>query len=269
MVSKTGTYSFAIGGFSDIWMGEWSRGCSRQIVAVKVVRDVRSNADHFERLKMKLLREGKLWSQLDHPNITPFYGICFDIGPPSAPCLVSPYFKNGNVAKYLEQNPNANRMKLVSQVVVGLKYLHGHNIIHGDIKASNVLVNDEHEAHIADFGLSRILGESGFTTKSVGGTYRWMAPELLAPRGESIPQVSVASDVWAFGMTVLEILTGRLPFFQLKYQLAVIHFVAGGGRPTQERYPEINDNIWSVLERCWHTDPIRRPSVESLALSLG
>jgi len=130
-------------------------------------------------------------------------------------------------------------------------------------------VNDEREARIADFGLSRILGESGFTTKSVGGTYRWMAPELLAHRGESVPQVTMASDVWAFGMTVLEILTGRLPFVQLEYHLAVIHFVAEGGRPTQERYPEINDNIWSELERCWHTDPTRRPSMEALTLSLG
>ena len=60
-----------------------------------------------------MLREAKLWSQLDHPNIAPFYGICFDLGPPSAPCLICPYFKNGYVAKYLEKNPNADRMKLV------------------------------------------------------------------------------------------------------------------------------------------------------------
>ena len=61
----------------------------------------------------KLLREADLWSQLDHPYVTPFYGICFDLGPPSAPCLVCPYFKNGNLAKYIEINPNADRMKLV------------------------------------------------------------------------------------------------------------------------------------------------------------
>ena len=152
IVSKTGTYSFAIGGHSDIWMGEWLRGGSRQIVqrilisfkfrfntdrlvqvAVKVIRDVCSNADHFERLKtasflqqgcslciyspplllQKFLLEAKLWSRLEHPNITPFYGICFDLGPPSAPCLIYPYFKNGNVAKYLEKNSNVNRVKLV------------------------------------------------------------------------------------------------------------------------------------------------------------
>ena len=66
-------------------------------------------------------------------------------------------------------------------------------------------MNDKHEACIADFGLSRILEASGFTTKSVGGTFRWMAHELLAPEGDSIPQVTAASDVWAFAMTVLEV----------------------------------------------------------------
>jgi hypothetical protein len=98
---------------------------------VKVVRDVSSNPEYFERLKMvgfidtrrthslfhraqKLLREGNLWSRLDHVNVTPFYGICFDLSLPSAPCLVYPYFKNGNVAKYLERNPSADRNKLVS-----------------------------------------------------------------------------------------------------------------------------------------------------------
>ena len=71
-------------------------------------------------------------------------------------------------------------------------------------------MGNEDEARIADFGLARILGESGFTTKTVSGTFRWMAPELLAPEGVCVPQVTVASDVWAFGMTGLEV---RLPVF--------------------------------------------------------
>jgi serine/threonine protein kinase len=68
-------------------------------------------------------------------------------------------------------------------------------------------VNDEHTACIADFGLARILGESGFTTKSVSGTWRWMAFELIefSDEEESIPPVTFESDVWAFGMTVLEV----------------------------------------------------------------
>ena len=152
-VSKTQANNFAIGGQADIWMGELSQGHSKQTVrrilirkiflasylhcqvAVKVVRDISNRPQHFEQLKIvsrstitysvlirpqKLLREAKLWSQLNHPYVTPLYGICFDLGPPSAPCLICPYFKNGNVAKYLEKNPNADRMGLV--IVSMLEY---------------------------------------------------------------------------------------------------------------------------------------------------
>ena len=70
-------------------------------------------------------------------------------------------------------------------------------------------MNDERQACITDFGLSRVLGELGFTTKSVAGTCRWMAYELITPSNEgeeeTIPQVTAATDVWAFGMTVLEV----------------------------------------------------------------
>jgi serine/threonine protein kinase len=69
-------------------------------------------------------------------------------------------------------------------------------------------VNDNDEACISDFGLSRILEVTGFTTKSVGGTCRWMAQELIAPDEddeESTPRVTMESDVWAFSMTVIEV----------------------------------------------------------------
>jgi len=75
---------------------------------------------------------------------------------------------------------------------------------------SNILVNDDQDACISDFGLSRILEVTGFTTTSVGGTCRWMARELIAPpepedEEESTPRVTTESDVWAFAMTVLEV----------------------------------------------------------------
>jgi len=96
---------------------------------VKVIRSVWST-DHLGYLKtvslfahltatskptgyQKFLQEAQVWSQLNHPNITPFLGVCFDLGTPSAPCLVCPYYSNGNVAQYLEKRPDADKMKLV------------------------------------------------------------------------------------------------------------------------------------------------------------
>ncbi|KIM82575.1 hypothetical protein PILCRDRAFT_7939 [Piloderma croceum F 1598] len=261
MVRKIEKYYFANGGLADIWKGELSTRGSTQIVAVKVIRSAWSRSDQHEQLNMKLLREAKVWSELHHRNITPLYGICFDLGTRSAPCLVSPYFKHGNVARYLEEYPGADRMKLVSSDFTWTSNTRR--------SASNILVNDEHEACLTDFGLARILETSGFTTKSVGGTCRWMAYELVAPcdeEEECIPQVTVATDIWAFGMTTLEILSGELPFFQLKYDTAVILSVMRGGRPKRETYPTISHTIWTMLEQCWHADPSRRPSMEILSV---
>jgi serine/threonine protein kinase len=115
-----------------------------------------------------------------------------------------------------------------------------------------------------------------------------MAYELIAPseeeEEETIPRVTIATDIWAFGMTALEvsqryrtshgglthlvriqIITGKLPFFNIKYDTAVILSVMRGNRPKHETYPAISHSIWSILERCWHADPTQRPSMEHLS----
>jgi len=233
-----------------------------------------------------------VWSTLNHPNITPLLGIAFDFDRPQTPCFISPYFRNGDILKYIKNQPNANKFAQMSQVASGLEYLHGQSIVHGDIKPTHILVNDNREASIIDFGLSRILATSGFSTRA-SGTLRYMSPELLAACEEeefnpsraqgwrskapermavcpnegddSIPRVTKATDVWEFSMTVLEILTGTIPFSHIKRDASVIKFVVTGGRPERGRSHHINNEIWNVLENCWAVDPIQRPSMTSLS----
>ncbi len=76
---------------------------------------------------------------------------------------------------------------------------------HDRIQQSNVLVNDNGKACLSDFGLGRLLEVSGFTTKQVGGTCRWMAYELIYDDGEEPARHTRETDVWAFGMTILEV----------------------------------------------------------------
>jgi len=158
-------------------------------------------------------------------------------------------------------------MQLVAQAAMALSYLHGlpRPIIHGDIKATNILINDNLEASLSDFGLSRILEVSGFTTTTASGTIRWLAYELLVAEERPIPRVTKATDVWAFAMTVIEILTARIPFLHLKSDASVVLFVTSGGRPLRHHSPQINDQIWAMLERCWNIDPTQRPSMAILA----
>jgi hypothetical protein len=70
-------------------------------------------------------------------------------------------------------------------------------------------------------------------------------------------------------LSLIQILTGRVPFFQFGWGLAVIHAITKGCRPKREEYPEISGNTWSVLEPCWRTDPERRPTMEFCSSYLG
>lgn len=121
----------------------------------------------------------------------------------------------------------------VIQISTALSYLHDRSIIHGDIKGvsdwfnsfffshttqSNILINDNLEASLTDFGLSRILQKSGFTTKTGAGSFRFMAPEqmkICLIDEEPLPRVTAATDVWAFSMTVIEVSISTLTYFRI------------------------------------------------------
>src|SRR5882762_6287213 len=107
----------------------------------------------------RLLREISVWSRVRDQNVTPFFGVSFDFDRPSAPCLVSPYYQNGNIISYLKKQPAVDKLALVSymiksiegipysispqlaQVASGLSYLHSLSIVHGDLKGVSILQN--------------------------------------------------------------------------------------------------------------------------------
>ncbi|KII88351.1 hypothetical protein PLICRDRAFT_621516 [Plicaturopsis crispa FD-325 SS-3] len=235
---------------------------------VKVIHVVHRDPESLERLKKKITREALVWDHLHHRHVTPFWGICYDQGYGPVPSLVCPYFKNGDLLYYLKTHQNVDRMALVRQAAAGLEYMHRHRVVHGDIKAANILINDNFEACLSDFGLSRILDVSGFTTNAMAGTFRWMAQELLRTNGaddeDRTPRVTTASDIWAFAMTVLEILTTRLPYCDVRSDVAVLLAVNEGARPARHSYPEISDDIWDILQACWVADPDLRPAMSTL-----
>lgn len=100
-------------------------------------------------------------------------------------------------------------MLQIVQIAGALSYLHDAAIIHADVKAANILIDDKGDACLADFGQSRILHTSGFTTKVTAGTWRFMAPELIETRADEgdggVLCATMATDVWAFAMTVIEV----------------------------------------------------------------
>jgi len=203
-----------------------------------------------------LARECRVWSSTRHTNIVPFYGICFDTGRSGIPSLVSPYYANGTLNKYCARNPGGE-LNLLKQIADALKYLHSLDIVHGDIKGDNILVNDSGQALLSDFSISRIIGISGYTTENCKGTWRWMPKELV----QGLDKVNKPSDVYMFAMTVLEIISGFEPFHECKCDYDVMKKMEGDETPLRDVCPRVSDCLWSLLEECWLSAE-RRPSME-------
>ncbi|KAJ7719093.1 kinase-like domain-containing protein [Mycena maculata] len=244
-------HQVAAGSFGDIWKG-LVRG---QSVSVKIMRvfqetDVQATLKEFG-------REAVIWRQLCHPNLLPFFGLYYL---DKRLCLVSPWMQNGNILEYLRKEPaGTNRLSLILDVALGVEYLHRNRVVHGDLKAINILVTPSRRACIADFGLSSIadvitLRFTHSTAIVRGGTTRYQAPELL--RGES--HNHFGSDVYAFACVCYEILTGKAPFFEIFNDAAVMFKVLGGSRPA--RPDGCFDGLWDLLQDCWKENQAERPT---------
>ncbi|KAJ7779227.1 kinase-like domain-containing protein [Mycena metata] len=253
------------GGFADIWKGLVRGG---QSVSVKIMRIFRE--DEVAAVLKEFGREALIWRQLCHPNLLPFFGL-YRIE--NRLCLVSPWMENGNIMRYLsKQIPNiVRRVSLILDVARGLQYLHEKNVVHGDLKAINILVTPSGRACICDFGLASIVNEITLrlhsTTKAQGGTARYYAPELF--QGNS--KKNFASDIFAFACVCTEILSGEVPFHESPNDMAVMHKILHGERPT--RPPSCSgttqlDTLWELLQNCWRDEADKRPTAAQIVARL-
>ncbi|KAH9990025.1 kinase-like domain-containing protein [Russula vinacea] len=208
-----------------------------------------------------LLNEVKVWERLRHPHVLQFLGAGVDEEPPF---LVMELMVNGHVLDFLNVKPTSNRVTLIHQTALGLAYLHARGIIHGDLKATNVLIKADESAVIADFGLSLIKVDvsSRSTAVLITGTKRWMAPERMKGRRLAPPV-----DVYAWAMTAYEIFTGLVPFGATDESLLYELVVREEERPERPDDAEVGltDEIWSLIERSWASNAKLRPSASNIA----
>ncbi|KAL5522144.1 hypothetical protein ACEPAF_2001 [Sanghuangporus sanghuang] len=252
------------GGFADVFKG-WHNG---KLVALKVLRILPSST--MDEIHVAFVKEALVWRKLDHPNVLPFLGICRDAFEPQM-ALVSHWMEKGNLFAYLKNTPSADCLKLSLGVARGLEYLHSlkPQVIHGDLRAVNVLIDDSNEPRIADFGLVRVIDSQSFSnaTSFQGiGAHRWLAPELLDVDrfGKELHKLTTKSDVYAFSC----IFTGEIPYFGL-HEAAVFIAVAvrdkRPSRPGQSATEKgLTDDVWSIMQDCWKTWPNERPDMLSV-----
>ncbi|OCH86997.1 kinase-like protein [Obba rivulosa] len=258
-VKQKGHRPEAAGGYADIWRGEHCH-CE---VAVKVFRGYDSSG--VPPLDMKaLFKEATIWKHMRHPNITPFIGIDTELFPLS---LVCEWMPHGTISAYLVSEPSADRLKLLKDIAQGLQYLHGMQVVHGDLKGANVLINKKRMACLADFGLATLCHHGKLTTLSVSAwSPRWTSPEILDPEQFELTraELSPQSDIYSFSMVAWEVFTGLVPFHDCAHPGAIPWRILSGvrpPRPTGAPAVDLTDDIWGMMEHCWQADPRERPRI--------
>ncbi|KAL2491000.1 BRASSINOSTEROID INSENSITIVE 1-associated receptor kinase 1 [Abeliophyllum distichum] len=195
------------GGFGKVYKGRLADG---SLVAVKRLKEERTQGG-----ELQFQTEVEMISMAVHRNLLRLHGFCMT---PTERLLVYPYMANGSVASCLRERPESKppldwpiRKHIALGAARGLAYLHDHcdpKIIHRDVKAANILLDEDFEAVVGDFGLAKLMDyKDTHVTTAVRGTIGHIAPEYLST-GKS----SEKTDVFGYGVMLLELITGQRAF---------------------------------------------------------
>lgn len=199
------------GGMGEVWVAKRTDGAFQREVALKVC-----NIDHSpQKIRERLARERDVLASLEHPNIARFYDAGMDDR--EQPFIAMEYIDGITLKDYVVNNHADVQAvcRLVAQVLTAIQYAHQQLVVHRDLKPNNILVRPDEAVSLLDFGIAKILDESTQTsevtqlTRDAGYalTPSYAAPEQL--RGATI---STATDVFACGVILYELLTGDRPF---------------------------------------------------------
>ncbi|CCO36899.1 Serine/threonine-protein kinase dst1 [Rhizoctonia solani AG-1 IB] len=269
-------WPIARGGFGEVWKGALALNQDKpRPIAVKRLTMYTATGDEgIKKIAKRTKKELSIWSSLSHENILPLLGTCLFRGGVG---IVSEWQDNGNAIDWVRANPDVSRLKLCEGICSGLKYLHDSGVVHGDLRGANVLISKSGQPRLIDFGLASVTGSNAFSVSStLAGTVRWMAPELQVTERQG---TTVEGDIFAFGMTALELFTGLPPFANVNNDIAVLLKYQKGERPsrppqakrsnrggdrTRDVCAPMDNETWDLVEKCWSQDPLSRPTADSI-----
>ncbi|XP_045148367.1 epithelial discoidin domain-containing receptor 1 isoform X2 [Echinops telfairi] len=245
------------------------------LVAVKILRpDATKNA------RNDFLKEVKIMSRLKDPNIVRLLGVCVQDDPL---CMITDYMENGDLNQFLStrhledkaaagaaQGPTISYPMLLhvaAQIASGMCYLATLNFVHRDLATRNCLVGENFTIKIADFGMSRNLYAGDYYRVQGRAVLpiRWMAWECIL-----MGKFTTASDVWAFGVTLWEVLMlcRAQPFGQLTDEQVIENageFFRDQGRQVYlSRPPACPQGLYELMLGCWSREPEQRPPFAQL-----
>jgi serine/threonine protein kinase len=244
------------GGMSEVWLAEDTQ-LGRRVALKFLGRD--ADPARFE-------REAHAVAALADPNICRLY----DYGEADGrPFMVLEFLPGGTLEERLspgEPYPDEETERLARELASGLAHAHARGLVHRDLKPANVLFDEEGRAKIADFGIARLGGARTLTeTGTLLGTAAYISPE----QAQAQP-ATPASDVYAFGVILYRLLSGRLPFeAESPVELARMH-IHERPSPVREVRPDAPPNLAALADAALAKDPAGRPPdgaalVEALA----
>ncbi|KAF9228888.1 kinase-like protein [Gyrodon lividus] len=206
------------------------------------------------------------------------------------PALVSPWIEKGTLTKYLggpgQGISRGERISILVKVAEALHYIHSENVVHGDLTGSNILIDDDGQPLISDFGLSSILkehNETSYFKSRKPGSIRWAAPELLAKLPESpmlvehnapientsTAEPSIESDIYSYGCVMLHTLSGKIPYSEILHDIYVpLYIKVHGNSPQRPIDPPIGEMHWQMITNCLDVTPENRQKLTEVIASL-
>ncbi|XP_013994792.2 discoidin domain-containing receptor 2 isoform X1 [Salmo salar] len=251
------------------------------LVAVKTLRE-----DANKNARNDFLKEIRIMSRLRDPNIVSLLAVCVESDPL---CMITEYMENGDLNQFLSSHQldeveeiqssdkatvsYSNLMSMATQVASGMKYLSSLNFVHRDLATRNCLVGKNYTIKIADFGMSRNLYRGDYYRIQGRAVLpiRWMSWESIL-----LGKFTMASDVWAFGVTLWEILTlcEEQPYSQFSDEQVIENtgeFFRDQGKQVYLPRPACcPDAVYSSLMLgCWRRNAKQRPTFQEIYSQLG
>jgi hypothetical protein len=224
-----------------------------RVVALKVLRAGSfAGPQEVERFRL----EARAMAQLDHPNVVPIYGTGEH---QELPYFTLRFMRGGSLAQCLPRftgDPRA-AVALVEKVARAVQYLHDKRILHRDLKPSNILLDERGEPGVSDFGLAKFVDADFELTQPgmVVGTLAYMAPEQADGLAD---RISPLTDVWALGVILYELLTGRRPF-EAKDRGSLCRRICKEAPPLPRVIrSDLDPRLEGIVLKCLKKDPARR-----------
>ncbi|XP_036301247.1 tyrosine-protein kinase receptor TYRO3 isoform X1 [Pipistrellus kuhlii] len=223
----------------------------------------------------EFLREAACMKEFDHPHVAKLVGVSLRSrakGRLPIPMVILPFMKHGDLHAFLLASrigenpfilPLQTLIRFMVDIACGMEYLSSRNFIHRDLAARNCMLAEDMTVCVADFGLSRKIYSGDYYRQGCASKLpvKWLALESLADN-----LYTVHSDVWAFGVTMWEIMTrGQTPYAGIE-NAEIYNYLIGGNRLKQP--PDCTEEVYELMYQCWSADPKQRPSFTCLRMEL-